>query len=649
MRILSFIGSLALPVTLTAHPTQPSHISPRHTDLDLEAFRLIANAKYTNANEHIPVSTSDTDLIGQSYVETATQLVKEQFPNATFRLQTDHYVGANGVAHVYFRQTIHGLDIDNADLNVNVDKDGKVFSFGTSFYTGPVPVANPLTKRKFTDPVAALRWATTRLQLPIKVDGVSAESTEHPETYIFRGTSGAVSEPKATLVYLVKRDRTLALAWRVETDVEDHWLLSYVDANTAEEIHGVVNYVSEATFQVYGWGTNDPIDGSNRVIAKDPWDVKASPWTWLSDGNKNYTTTRGNNGIAQENFSGRTDYMNNFRPDSPSRDFQYAYRDDKDPKESINASITQLFYTANTYHDLLYTLGFTEKAGNFQWNNRGLGGEEKDYVILNAQDGWGRNNADFATPPDGIPGRMRMFIFDRSNPYRDGVFEAGVVIHEYTHGLSNRLTGGPKNSRCLSAFESSSMGEGWGDFMATAIRLKPRDTRASNFAMGVWIDNMPRGIRPYLYSTSMRTNPLVYETMNRIYQVHYGGNVWGTILYEVLWNLIDKYGKEDGPRPIFDKRGIPKDGKYLTMKLVVDAMALQPCNPNFIQARDAILDADQALTGGQNKCEIWTAFAKRGLGHGAVFANPDRIGSNEIPDGACTKKIESEKQEEPTH
>jgi len=95
-----------------------------------------------------------------------------------------------------------------------------------------------------------------------------------------------------------------------------------------------------------------------------------------------------------------------------------------------------------------------------------------DQVILNTQDGSGTNNANFATPPDGQLPRMRMYIWTKTTPNRDCSFEAGVVIHEYTHGLSNRLTGGPANSNCLNALEAGGMGEGWGDFMATAIRLK---------------------------------------------------------------------------------------------------------------------------------------------------------------------------------
>lgn len=55
----------------------------------------------------------------------------------------------------------------------------------------------------------------------------------------------------------------------------------------------------------------------------------------------------------------------------------------------------------------------------------------------------------------------------------------------------------------------------------------------------------------------------------------------------------------------------------------------------MVQARDAILDADVALTSGDNKCELWTAFAKRGLGEGAKYSSTSRTESFVIPSGAC--------------
>ena len=74
------------------------------------------------------------------------------------------------------------------------------------------------------------------------------------------------------------------------------------------------------------------------------------------------------------------------------------------------------------------------------------------------------------TPPDGQAPRMRMYVWDTATPYRDGDVEAGIVIHEYSHGLSTRLTGGPANSGCLGFGEAGGMGEGWGDAIATLIR-----------------------------------------------------------------------------------------------------------------------------------------------------------------------------------
>lgn len=59
-----------------------------------------------------------------------------------------------------------------------------------------------------------------------------------------------------------------------------------------------------------------------------------------------------------------------------------------------------------------------------------------------------------------------------------------------------------------------------------------------------------------------------------MYEVHSVGTVWATFLYEVLWNLIDKYGFNADSKPTFDSDGVPTDGRYLTMKLVVDGMAL---------------------------------------------------------------------------
>ncbi|KAI0878673.1 extracellular elastinolytic metallo proteinase [Hypoxylon argillaceum] len=629
MRSIVLLGLLG---AASAHPTKAAKPGVRRRTVDLNAFRITQSPEYHN--EAVASSSNLLAFKRETYVETATALLKSVVPDAEFRLVGDHYVGTNGIAHVNFKQTVHGLDIDNADFNVNIAADGTIFSYGNSFFQGAIPAENPLRKREFSDATQALEKATSMLDLPV-TGTATAEATEGTETFTLKGTSGAEKDPEARLMYLVNSAGELALTWRIETDVLDNWLLSYVDAKTNEEIHGVVDWVQDAKLRVYPWGVNDPDVGS-RVVLTDPWDTVNSAFTWFSDGSTKYTDTRGNNAVAQTNPSGGSTWQSNYRPSSTTLDFEYDWSASwATPSTYANASVTQLFYTANVYHDVLYDLGFTEAAGNFETNNNGKGGVGNDFVILNSQDGSGTNNANFATPPDGQSGRMRMYRWTYSTPQRDCAFEAGVILHEYTHGLSNRLTGGPANTNCLQTTEAGGMGEGWGDFMATAIRLKQTDTRNTDYSLGAWVYNNAAGIRNYLYSTKLTVNPYMYTTANTYNEVHDIGEIWATMLYEVMWNLIDKHGLSTAQKPTFSN-GIPTDGKFLTMKLVVDGMALQPCNPNFIQARDAILDADKALTGGDNACEIWTAFAKRGLGSGAAYgASSNRKGSTVIPAGVC--------------
>ncbi|MCB1036283.1 MAG: M36 family metallopeptidase, partial [Acidobacteria bacterium] len=89
------------------------------------------------------------------------------------------------------------------------------------------------------------------------------------------------------------------------------------------------------------------------------------------------------------------------------------------------------------------------------------------------------------------------------------------------------------------------------------------------------------------------------------------------------WNLVDRYGYDAN---IYDP--YTEGGNNLAMQLVADGMKFQVCSPGFVDGRDGILAADAALTGGTNQCEIWRAFAKRGLG-----ASADQGDSNDRTDG----------------
>jgi len=291
--------------------------------------------------------------------------------------------------------------------------------------------------------------------------------------------------------------------------------------------------------------------------------------------------------------------------------FDYAINFNLEPDLYVDASITNLFYWNNIIHDIFYQYGFDEVSGNFQENNFGRGGQAGDAVQANAQDGSGYNNANFATPPDGSRPRMRMYVWNRSVPNRDGDLDSGIIIHEYGHGISNRLTGGPSNVNCLGGGEAGGMGEGWGDWWATALRQRPDSTRSDSWGMADY-DNLV-GIRKFPYTTDMAANPQTYNYITRAgYEgVHAKGGVWASILWETYWNYVGELGFS----PDWYLGG---GGNNHIFQDVVDGLKLQPCNPNFVQARDAILQADQINYGGRNHCRLWRGFAKRGLGEGAA-------------------------------
>lgn len=193
-------------------------------------------------------------------------------------------------------------------------------------------------------------------------------------------------------------------------------------------------------------------------------------------------------------------------------------------------------------------------------------------------------------------------------PYRDSDFENLVIAHEYGHGVSIRLTGGPSNSNCL--LNSEQMGEGWSDFIGLMLTAKPGDTPEQTRGVGNYLlfqSPAGDGLRPYPYTTDMTRNPLTYGDLGDLQIPHGTGSVWGAMLWDLYWELIEVYGFD----PDLINGG---GGNNLTMQLIVDAMKLQTCNPTFVDGRDAILLADEVNYDGANRCSIWRSFAKRGLG-----------------------------------
>lgn len=223
-------------------------------------------------------------------------------------------------------------------------------------------------------------------------------------------------------------------------------------------------------------------------------------------------------------------------------------------------------------------------------------------------------------------------------PNRDSDLDAGVIAHEYGHGISNRLTGGRNVVNCLNNAEQ--MGEGWSDWFGIVLTANAADTRYTPRGVGSylrWQGPGGAGIRPTPYATEMHINPSTYGSLldtAGISQPHGIGYVWNTMLWEMYWNLVEKHGFNSDFYGAWDT-----GGNNLAQQLVMDGMAIQACRPGFVDGRDAILAADVAL-GGHNQCEIWRAFAKRGLGFSADQGDPnnrsDGVEAFDLP-AACTR------------
>ena len=145
------------------------------------------------------------------------------------------------------------------------------------------------------------------------------------------------------------------------------------------------------------------------------------------------------------------------------------------------------------------------------------------------QDGGGTNNANFATPPDGQSGRMQMYRFTGPTIDRDGSLDAEIVLHELTHGPSNRLVG---NAAGLNWDPAGGMGEGWSDFYALSLLNNtstddPNGKYASGayatYKLGGLLDNYLYGIRRFPYSTDVTVNPLTWGDVDDVTYNRAGG------------------------------------------------------------------------------------------------------------------------------
>lgn len=571
------------------------------------------------------------------------------------RVVRDYVTPHNGLETVVWEQQVDGIPVFEGILSAHTTRNGELVALSSHFLADPkaaAAIGTPHASALIATPGVTAREALVLAAMEVGDENAGllyqkTESTNYP------GQHQAFSSPRlkgaahVQLVWLPMSGDSLRLCWKTLffSRAQNRMFLTLVDAEDGDVLvrRNLTRHISSASYRVFtkdsptpmlpglsNSSTAQPAVAARDMVVLDALDTNASPNGWIADADNE---TIGNNVDAHLDWNG-DDVADPPRPAGvPNRVFDFPIDLNADPKSNANASVTQLFYLCNWYHDKLYELGFTEAAGNFQTDNFERGGLGEDAVLADDQDGSDTDNASFSTPSDGYPPRMQMYLFTDPHPARDGALDATVVIHEYTHGLSSRLVGGGVG---IYACQASGLGEGWSDFYALSHLCDvdgdldacyPMAAYAAYGRGGVY-QNYYFGMRRYPYSTDMTKNPLTFKDidpgqisphtgvpLNPIFpfdamnadEVHYQGEVWCSMLWDVRAAMIRKYGGSAG--------------NHLVLQLVTDGMRLSPPNPNFIEARDAILSADSIDNNGTDLKEISAAFARRGLGLSA--ASPD--------------------------
>ena len=227
---------------------------------------------------------------------------------------------------------------------------------------------------------------------------------------------------------------------------------------------------------------------------------------------------------------------------------------------------------------------------------------------------------------------------------RDGTIDNQIMAHEWGHFISNRLVG---NAAGLSTNMAGGLGEGWADFHAMLMTVRPEDIGVGAnanwngvYALAAYAldpsvgtsNAFYFGIRRVPYSTNLGKNGLTFhhiqnnialpDTVPTAFgtngatnaEVHNTGEVWCTMLWECYAALL-----RDNVRLTFAQaQQRMKDDLVLAYKMTPNA-------PTLLEARNALLAA--AYSHDPKDFQLfWTAFAKRGAGAGAIA--PDRFDPN---------------------
>jgi len=403
-KLLNYLGALcALSVSLSA-------ASAGAAELDRSAARVTqatAGKPLTAASKASPEAVVAGYLRGRSG---APDVV------ASLRV-TGRSTGANGVKHVQMEQLVDGLKVHGAYVKAATNRRGEL----VQVIDRTVAISKPAPSR--IDALQALKAAMAKVHpAETKIDlrrvGTQGHTTRFNGGAFFHGT------PTATAVVLPLANGGLARGWLVETWTARKNQLHHTIVDGDGRVLDVETRTHDDTYNVF---TEDPLKGAQTIVNGPGNGNVQSPAGWLGAGAQSTFQISGNN------VNTYLDTVVNNQPDKggtpvTSGDFVAAADLATAPTTEGNkaASVQNLFYLNNVIHDTLYRHGFTEVAGNFQFDNFGKGGRAGDAVRAEAQDGAGTDNANFATPPDGRSPRMQMFLFTGAGETHEVVVNSPV-------------------------------------------------------------------------------------------------------------------------------------------------------------------------------------------------------------------------------
>ncbi|KAF8720230.1 hypothetical protein AX14_011112 [Amanita brunnescens Koide BX004] len=137
--------------------------------------------------------------------------------------------------------------------------------------------------------------------------------------------------------------------------------------------------------------------------------------------------------------------------------------------------------------------------------------------------------------------------------------------------------------------------------------MQQNSATITDFAIGQDVTGNSQG-RHHLPSV----NPLRYSDLQTTTEPHSVGEIWANMLHNVQAALAQERGFS--MRALTNPNG--PEGNVV-VRLFIDALTLQPCNPTFMAARDAWIQADQTWFQGIHRCTLYSAFVSLGLGSNA--------------------------------